>query len=559
LRRLVCAKLTLKLPLSCMQALSRFRHPNIAALFAYTDPTAEGASGGYHLVYELAEKGSLENFLRDDLGRSRLGSFQRRVQVAIDVLTAIRFLHEGSKGVASCFHRDIKPANIVIKRDFTAQLIDCGLAKFVNDRITTTGVKGTRGYICPQYVKTGKYLAACDIYSYGVVLLELWTGRLQNHEDESEATFNFGEEYIYGEREVNADVDAATDLADPLPAFSKRYSDLALRCINERIKNRPTGVAVLNELKDILVECSLSTTSLLGSGSPSLSEAAESCSNCRTMPIMKPHEICALCLFRKEIRKEFANIVVVNQAPEFPAMDALQKQIEDLSNKFDPTLEGLRKQMEDMNKKLDLTLPVMAQLDRRLNNQIPRTFFLLPGDIKSGWKHPRSWLRSKVQKKYYLFFVCPVSQQAVSPPIKLKVAKDWVGKIAPVLAMGLYLLQMSIKAGLNVSLDLDGVASDLFQVSSSHVSEMIKELSAILDESDSSRGLLDRLRAQQLSEGDVHELSGDAYELVIEKASEQNGWRSAMEPVRAPPSPKVFWVAKAVASNPQYEFEVVQA
>jgi serine/threonine protein kinase len=480
------------------------------------------------------------------------------VQVAVDVLTAIRFLHEGSKDVASCFHRDIKPANVVIKRDFTAQLIDCGLAKFVHDEVTTTGVKGTRGYICPQYVKTGKYLAACDIYSFGVVLLELWTGKLQNHDDESGATFNFGEEYIYEERDANGDVDAATDLAEPLPAFAKRYTELALRCISERIKNRPSGVAVLNELKDILVECSSPNVMRQGGASSESEAAAETCSTCRTMPSILPHKICALCLFRKEIRHEFSNIVVVSQPPEFPAMDALSKQIEDLGRKFDPTLEGLSKQMQDVSKKLDSTLPVVAQLDRRLNNQIPRTFFLLPGDIKSGWKHPKSWLRSKVQKKYYLFFVCPVSQQAVSPPIKLKVAKDWVGKVAPVLATGLYLLQMSMKAGLNVSLDLDGVASDLFQVSSNHVSEMLNELSAMLEES-TSRGLLDRLRAQQLSENDVQELSGDAYELVIEKASEQNGWRSAMEPVRAPPSPKVFWVAKAVAANPLYELEVVQA
>jgi hypothetical protein len=52
---------------------------------------------------------------------------------------------------------------------------------------------------------------------------------------------------------------------------------------------------------------------------------------------------------------------------------------------------------------------------------------------------------------------------------------------------------------------------------------------------------------------DVQELSGEAYELVIEKALEQKGWRSNMEPVRVSPSPKVMWVSKEVAQNPMYE------
>jgi serine/threonine protein kinase len=503
----------------------------------------------YYLVFELAELGSLETFLKDDLGRSRLGSFERRVQIAVDVLTAIRFLHEGNKDIESCFHRDINPANIWIKRDFTAQLTDCGLAKFVNDQIKTSSIKGTRGYICPQYVKTGKYLAASDIYSFGVVLLELWTGRLQNYEDEAGEMFNFGEAYIHEGRDVKQDVDTAMKLAEPLPAYSKRFTQLALRCINERIKNRPMGAALLNELNGVLEECSSSTRVMRDSLTSSKSDAAETCSTCRTVRIIPPQEICALCLFHQQVRE------MVRQKLErfHPTLEGLGKQVEDVSN---PTLEGLSKQMQDVSKKLDLTLPVLAYFDRRLNNQIPRTFLLLPGDIKSGWKStPRSWLRNKVPQKYNLFFVCPVSQQAVSPPIKLKVAKEWVSKAATVLATGLYLLQLSMKAGLNVSLNLEGVASDLFHVSSNHISEMLQELSAILDES-SSRGLLDRFRAQELSVQDVRDLNGEALELVVEQACEQAGWRSQMEPVRLPPSPAVFWVAKSVAQDPMFEIIV---
>jgi hypothetical protein len=85
-----------------------------------------------------------------------------------------------------------------------------------------------------------------------------------------------------------------------------------------------------------------------------------------------------------------------------------------------------------------------------------------------------------------------------------------------------------------------------------------EKLSSILKESGDG-GLLDRLRTggdcgsnAGLSDEDVRELSGDAYELVIEKACEQDGWRSQMAPVRVPPSPKVFWVATSIADHPQY-------
>jgi hypothetical protein len=266
-----------------------------------------------------------------------------------------------------------------------------------------------------------------------------------------------------------------------------------------------------------------------------------------------------LCVCREDIRKGFADIVSssTNQSSGGLSEDALSNKIAEM---IDPKLNGISQQLDVVITSLDSLLPFLAHLDLRLNNEIPRTFLLVPADIKSGWQHPRSWLRSNVQKKYYLFFVCPASRQVVSPPIKLKVAQDWFRKAAPVLASGLFLLQVGLKAGLNVSLGLDGTAGELFHVSSDHMLQMLEELSAILKECGDD-GLLDRLRSggngvgssSTLSDKDVRELSGDAYELVRARAKEQDGWRSQMEPVRLPPSPKVFWVAKSVAQESKYE------
>lgn len=134
----------------------------------------------------------------------------------------------------------------------------------------------------------------------------------------------------------------------------------------------------------------------------------------------------------------------------------------------------------DISLKLDAALHVLAQLDRRINNEVPRLFILLPADLKSGWKRPKSWLRSKALTKFNLFFVCAVSFKPVAPPIKLSVARDWVQKAAPVLAHALWLLQLSMKVGLNVNVTLFDVASDISsfscEIMSSNIAEMFQEL-----------------------------------------------------------------------------------
>ena len=110
------------------KALSLLCHPTIEALYA-------GASLGdvrcCSYLYEPAGKGSLESFWNFDLGHERLSLFRRRIQIALDVMTAIQFLHVGNDEISGCCHCDSKSANIMLKRDCTAQLVNCGLAKSV--------------------------------------------------------------------------------------------------------------------------------------------------------------------------------------------------------------------------------------------------------------------------------------------------------------------------------------------------------------------------------------------------------------------------------------------
>ena len=176
---------------SIFQALKRFRHPNLLVLYGYS-LNADRAQ--QYLVYEHTANGSLDGFLRDDGKRSRLTA-DIRLSIMFELARAVHFLHTGGCDGYRLFHRDIKSANICLAEDYTARLIDCGLAKLVpidTNTSTTSSVRcssgfsifGTPGYMCPEYAtnrikrRRYSYKAACDVYSIGVVMVELILGCL---------------------------------------------------------------------------------------------------------------------------------------------------------------------------------------------------------------------------------------------------------------------------------------------------------------------------------------------------------------------------------------------
>ena len=111
--------------------MKRSRHPNIITLYGYNF-NIRGAE--QFLVYEYAAKGSLDSFLQDDGNRARLPA-QTRLSIMFELARAVHFLHTGGCVIDGngwiVFHRDIKSANLCLAEDFTARLIDFGLAKFV--------------------------------------------------------------------------------------------------------------------------------------------------------------------------------------------------------------------------------------------------------------------------------------------------------------------------------------------------------------------------------------------------------------------------------------------
>ncbi|KAE8694373.1 LRR receptor-like serine/threonine-protein kinase RPK2 [Hibiscus syriacus] len=149
-----------------IKILGRLRHPNLVTLIGYHASETET-----FLVYNYLPGGNLEKFIQER--STRAADWRVLHKIALDIARALAYLHD--ECVPRILHRDVKPSNILLDDDYNAYLSDFGLARLLGTSEThaTTGVAGTFGYVAPEYAMTCRVSDKADVYSYGVVLLEL--------------------------------------------------------------------------------------------------------------------------------------------------------------------------------------------------------------------------------------------------------------------------------------------------------------------------------------------------------------------------------------------------
>ncbi|CAA0840007.1 Protein kinase superfamily protein [Striga hermonthica] len=232
-----------------VEMLSRLHHRNLVKLVGYF---SNRDSSQNLLCYELVPNGSLESWLHGPLGLNCPLDWDTRMKIALDAARGLAYLHEDSQPCV--IHRDFKASNILLENNFHAKVSDFGLAKQAPEGRTnylSTRVMGTFGYVAPEYAMTGHLLVKSDVYSYGVVLLELLTGRKPVDMSQPSGQENL----VTWARPILREKDRLEELADPRldGKYPKedffRVCTIAAACVAPDANQRPTMGEVVQSLK----------------------------------------------------------------------------------------------------------------------------------------------------------------------------------------------------------------------------------------------------------------------------------------------------------------------
>lgn len=232
--------------------LSSFCHKNLVSLLGYCQEDNE-----LILVYEYMAEGTL----RDHLYKTQKQPlpWNQRIHICIGAARGLHYLHTGTKHPV--IHRDVKSANILLDHNLVAKIADFGLSRIgptsASRNHVSTNVKGTFGYLDPEYYRRRKLTEKSDVYSFGVVLFEVFCGRpavnpMAAEEDGEEIGLVQWAWQCHLSGEFHRMVDPHLKGRVPSDCL-KAFVDIGIKCLAEKSTDRPTMGEVLSNLEKLLL------------------------------------------------------------------------------------------------------------------------------------------------------------------------------------------------------------------------------------------------------------------------------------------------------------------